>query len=311
MRNPLAIIIAALAALLVTYAVSYQVRFNEVAVRVRFGKAQATITEPGFGFKLPYPIETIKTYDRRLQMLETQESECPTADGQNLIVGLFALWRIEDPLLYHIRSGGSDAVARDAFSTRLNEARKTIIGRYPLSSLFNLDAATVESSRDKIESEIAQLTAPGLLADFGVRLERVRVRRNAMPDDATKQIQEAMAAERATLATRYTEEGKSTAETIKARARASRDQILAFAGRRAEEIKAGGVKASARIIEQVNAEDADLFIWLRRLDALKAALKEKATIFLDSSSELFETFSRPYEAVGKPSGAATQPAPGH
>ncbi|MFN0136797.1 MAG: SPFH domain-containing protein [Phycisphaerae bacterium] len=300
-RLPIAAITtgAGLALVLVLYWVSYQVRFNETAVRIRFGKAEEVIQTPGFGWKLPWPIETVKPYDRRLRVLDTPETELKTQDGQILIVGLFGLWRIQDPMVYHVRVP-SEAEAEDKIRARLNEARNTVLGRHNMTELFNLDAEVVTAARDKIETEIAAAAAPGLLADYGIKLEEVRVRRNTVPEEATQQIQAAMGAERAALAARYTEEGKSTAETIRSRARAAREQILQFADRRAKEIESAGVRASERIFAQIQTDDSDFFIWLRQLEAIQAALKNKTTIFLDSSHDLAEPMAAPY-APGKTS----------
>lgn len=298
-RLPIAAITtgAGLALVLVLYWVSYQVRFNETAVRIRFGKAEEVIEKPGFGWKLPWPIESVKAYDRRLRVLDTPETELKTQDGQILIVGLFGLWRIQDPMTYHIRVP-SEAEAEDKIRARLNEARNTVIGRHNMTELFNLDAAVVTAARDTIEAEIAAAASPGLLTDYGIKLEEVRIRRNTVPEEATQQIQAAMSAERAALAARYTEEGKSTAETIKSRAKAAREQILQFADRRAKEIESAGVRASERIFSQIESGDTDFFIWLRQLEAIQAALKNKTTIFLDSSHDLAEPMAKPY-APGK------------
>lgn len=293
---------AGLALVLILYWVSYQVRFSEVGVRIKFGKAEQPIETPGFGWKLPWPIESVKTYDKRLRVLDTPETELKTQDGQILIVGLFSLWRIDNPMTFHVRLP-AESEAEDKIRARLNEARNTVIGRHTMSELFNLDGDLVTAARDKIEREIAEAAAPGLLADYGVKLAEVRIRRNTVPEEATQQIQAAMSAERAAQAARFTEEGRSTAETIKSRAKAARDQIMAFAERRAKEIEAAGVRASQPIYAQIQGEDAEFFIWLRQLEALEAALKTKTTIFLDSAHDLAEPFIKPL-AVGAKKSAA-------
>ena len=143
------------------------------------------------------------------------------------------------------------------------------------------------------------------MAEYGIKREEVGIRRNTVPEEATQQIQAAMRAERAALAARYSEEGRSTAETIKSRARAAREQILQFAERRAKEIESAGVRASERIFAQIQSGDTDFFIWLRQLEALQAALKTKTTIFLDSSHDLAKPMAEPY-APGKSSAGGSK-----
>lgn len=301
-RVPLTTIITAafLVAVLIIFMVTTEVRFSEQAVRVRFGKADpAIIKEPGLYFRLPL-IDEIKRYDTRIRVLDTPETELKTQDGQNLIVGCYALWRIKDVMKFQetIRKGIFEA--EEFIRNRVTEARATVIGRHSMSDLFGLDAATVETSREKINQEMRDAAAPGLLSNYGIELVSVGIRRNAVPEETTQSIQQAMSAERNALATRYQSEGKSAAETIKSQAEADRKRILAFADRRAQEIQSAGALSEARILKKIESQDEQLFMWLRYLDALEAALKQKSTIFLDSTNTLFKYFDSPLAPASAP-----------
>ena len=81
------------------------------------------------------------------------------------------------------------------------------------------------------------------------------------------------------------------AAAIEARAKANADKILAFASRRAEEIKSEGVRATTRIFEQIGPEDAELFHFMKSIDALDAIFQQGTTFFLDTRTELFRVFS--------------------
>ena len=61
-------------------------------------------------------------------------------------------------------------------------------------------------------------------------------------------------------------------------------------------------KDSAEILRQINETDRELFEWLRWLDALKATLKQRTTIFLDQDSPLFGPFVNPPVPTAGPSG---------
>lgn len=301
-RVPITTIVTAafLVAVLITFMVTTQVRFSEEAVRVRFGKADpAVIKDPGLYFRLPL-IDEIKRFDTRIRVLDTPETELKTLDGQNLIVGCFALWRIADVMKFQetIRSGVFEA--EEKIRTRINEARATVLGRHSMGELFGLDAATVEANREKINGEMRDAAAPGLMQSYGIELVSVAIRRNAVPEETTQSIQAAMSAERSALATRFQAEGKSAAETIKGQAETDGKRILAFAERRAEEIKSAGARSEARILKMIESQDEQLFMWLRYLDALEAALKQKSTIFLDSTNTLFKYFDSPLTPATPP-----------
>ena len=278
--------------ILVIYSVTYQVRFSEAVVKVRFGKPKAVIDKPGLKLKWPAPIETVRHYDTRLRVLDTPETEKTTKDGQNVIWGCFAVWRIKDPLLFYKRV----PVERDAVEklrTRIIESRDKVIGQHNWAEFVNLDSRMITRSYDQIEAEILNDAAPGIRAEFGVELQRVGIWRTSLPEEATASVQRAMKQERDKLAAQFREEGESMKEAIVARAEGQKKQILAFAERKAKEIEAAGVRASQRIFEQIAQEDSEFFIWLRWLEALEAALKTKTTIFLDSSDDIFEFFRQP------------------
>lgn len=291
--NPMLFVFGFAALLLIVYGFVFTVRFSEVAVKVRMGKADegSVITEPGLKFRLPI-FDSVRKFDTRVRVLETNETEIKTQDKQNLIVGCFALWRIKDPLQYYKRVA-SDADASNLLRQRIDEVRATVIGSHALADIVNRDADQLR--HDQIEAEMVAAAAPPLAADYGVELLRVGIRRISLPEEATATVQEAMKAEREAIAKEYTQEGESVASAITARAKSQRDQILAFADRKAQEIIAEGIRGSERVLAAIGKEDEGFFILLQLIEALKAGLSEGSTIFIDSNSELFRVFQRPLE----------------
>lgn len=325
-RVPLPTLLTATIVVLVllVYAFAFQVRFNEVAVKVTLGEAteEDVITEPGLKARWPWPIQTIKTYDSRLRTLDTAEGEIKTRDGKNVIVGTYAVWRIADPLQFFIRVETVDQ-AEEKLRARITQRRSAVIGNFDLSAFVNLDEQRVLESYGAIEREIlhgkteteaAQSLVEGVREDFGIELVEVALRRISLPQETTQAVFEQMAQERRAQAAIYREAGKSRAASIEAEASAARESILAFARTKAAEERAKGVQAARRILEQIQQEDVEFFEWLRWLEALKASLRERSTIFLDSQSELFEPFVEPLAPYRSPDragagSATTQPAP--
>ena len=291
---PSLIVAVIVVAALVTYAVTFQVRFSEVAVRVLLGDADegSVIREPGLKAKWPWPIETVVKYDKRFKVLDTPESEIKTADGKNVIVGCFAIWRIAQPLEFKI-AVETERKAEELLRARINETRSAIMGKHDMSEFVSLDAEQLESSHEGIEREMLALAGPAILDEWGIEVARIGVRRISLPEEVSQKVFESMIQEREALAARYREEGAALAESIKAEAESAKNQILAFAQSKAQEIESKGTRAATRILAQINEEDTPFFIWLRRLDALKAVLQERTTIFFDSETELFKDFVRP------------------
>lgn len=293
-RVPIPAMVTAIALILIlgVYAITYQVRFSESVVKVRFGRPQAVVSEPGLKLKWPAPIETVRHYDKRLRVLDTPETEIKTIDGQNVIVGCFAIWRITDPLLFSKRVP-VERTAEEKLRARINKSRDTVIGRHNWSDFVNLDSELTEQNWTQIEDEMLAGAAPGIAVEYGVELLRVAIWRISLPEEATESVQKSMIQERNRMAARYREEGESIKQAIIARAKSQSDQIMAFTERKAKEIEGAGVRAAQRVFEQIPEEDAEFFIWLRWLEALEAALQTKTTIFIDSGNVLFEHFVQP------------------
>ncbi len=310
-RFPLPTVVTALVLVLIlsAYAVTFQVRFSQAAVKVSIWQKDnaVVVTEPGLYFKWPPPVEKVHAYDMRLRTLETPETEIKTSDGQNVIVGCYALWKIEDPLQFFIRIG-NERDADERLRTRINEVRATVIGRHNLGEFVNLDRTLVDRTYQQLQQEMIDLAGTDLSTSYGVQLVQVGIRRISLPEEATQSVLESMKQEREKLAAKYREEGKGLAAAIRARAESLKDQILAFADSKAKEIEAEGTRATERILAQVSDEDSEFFIWLRYLDALRASFKSDGTLVLDAQSVLFAPFASPSVSAPAPRGAPTAEA---
>lgn len=292
---PTVVTAAALVALLLASVVTYQVRFNEKVIKLRFGKADESSVQdkPGLYLRWPPPVESVVKYDTRLQTLDTPETEIKTLDGQNIIVGAFAVWHIKDPLLFYKRVGTMGA-AQEKLLPRIGEVRVTVIGQHNLAEFVNLDPEVVDRNYAALEKQMIDTAGPGILTDYGVELVQLGLRRISLPGEATQKVQESMIAERNKKAETYKAEGRGQADAIRARADSTVKQILSFATRRAVEIESAGTAASTRILEQIGDKDSDFFIYLRWLEALQNSFKNKGTIFIDWDTEVGRRFAFPF-----------------
>ena len=288
---------------LLVYALTFEVRFSEVAVRIRFGNVVDIVKDPYIYPKWPWPIERIKKYDKRLRTLDMVEGEIKTKDAKNVVVGNFAVWRIDDPELFYT-AVTTVPKAEEQLRARIAQRRAAVVGTENLSAFVNLNEEQVIANHDRIESAIlhgrqtedaeeGRSLYDGVLADFGIHLEKVGLRRISLPEETTESVSQQMIQERTKEAERFRAEGKSRAASITAQAEGAARQIRAFAERRAAEHSAKGIEASTRTLAQIDAEDAGFFEWLRWLDALRVSLQQNSTIFLDNNSPLFDHFVTP------------------
>ena len=123
--------------LLVLFSTTYTVRFHEVAVKTTFGKEETVQTEPGVHFRYPLFVDRVRTYDKRVQLVETPLVETPTADGQSVMVRAFLMWRVDPENVlrfaqsYPDKMSDADRPLRDQLQT----AVKGGVGRYTFDEI--------------------------------------------------------------------------------------------------------------------------------------------------------------------------------
>jgi membrane protease subunit HflC len=260
----------------------YQVRYDQVAIRTVFDRADADSVQdtPGLKWKLPWPIHQVTHYSKRLQLLEDKLEELQTADGKSVIVRTYLTWRIADPLAFYVTLK-DPADARRQLAGRLREIRG-IISRYRLDQLVNQDRERL--SLDAIEEEARRsLSASIAEAGYGLEIGTVGIYRIILPESTTAKVFETMIASRERLAENALQEGQAQASAIRSEAAGARDRILAFADRRAQAIRSQGDREASREYEGF-ARNEEFAIFLRRLEALEKMLGHNTTFVLSAES---------------------------
>lgn len=280
MNKSLAILVGLiLLVFLILFSTTYSVSFHEVAIRQTFGQADNVITEPGLNFKLPVFADQVTKLDRRLQLLELPQDTIATADGQQIVVKAFLLWQID------VDGGGTRAFdtsyrsienAQSIISNRFKTAVTSGLSRYRFSELIGAGSRLADAE-DAIRRDLMALQPTGVLP------VSVGVSQVLMPQRTAEAVLRRMEATRETLASAERYKGNAEAERIESEARTMADKIIAFASQRAEEIRAQGNEEAARYIAQMS-EDEDLAIFLVHLDALEAALSQRATVVLEADT---------------------------
>lgn len=305
---PTLIVALVLIAVFAFYTFTFQVRFNQAAVKVRFGQANenSVVKEPGLHFRWPIPIEKVITYDTRLRSLDTPEGEIKTKDGTNVIIGCYALYRIQDPLTF-LRSAANETEVEKQMRARLDQARQSVIGRFDMSALVNLDEHALDQTYNELEAGLINEAKDEIDKTYGVDLVKFEIRRISLPKDATEKVFDSMRKERERFAKNYRSQGDSEKNRIVAQASADAEQIRQFVKVRAQEIISVGVDQATAKLAEIEDTDRDFYIWLRKLEALRASLAERTTVFIDVESPLYQALMNPNVLLDEPQ-ASRQPA---
>ncbi|MBR5012257.1 MAG: hypothetical protein IKY12_06825, partial [Clostridia bacterium] len=131
---------AAVVLVLFWFGFTTTVREGSCAVILRLGAVRTQITDAGLYLKLPWPFETVTTYDSRLQYLESNLLETTTKDKRNVIIQSYVVWDIEDPVLFH-NSVGAKGAADTYIKDQVFSATNSTMGGYELANLVSLSEA--------------------------------------------------------------------------------------------------------------------------------------------------------------------------
>jgi membrane protease subunit HflC len=272
------------ALILVFSAITFRVRFGEVAVLTTFDRPIRSITEPGLYFKFPFPIQRVHRFDARLQVFDGRIEQTYTKDAKNIVVLGTTAWRVKDPLRF-LQTVGNFADAKRNLEGLTRGYKHAVIGRHPLSSLISADEEKMRF--DEIEQEILLSVSKEALEKYGIEVGFFKIKRLLLPEAVTAKVFARMREERGRIAEGHRAGGTAEAMRIRARADAERERIIAQAESQARIIK-GKAAAEAAKYYDVFRENQDLAIFLKNLEALEQTLKGKSTIVIDTGTPPFD-----------------------
>jgi membrane protease subunit HflC len=155
--------------------------------------------------------------------------------------------------------------------------------------------------RSKIEDEIKKAAAVKL-AEFGVDLLDLRLRRVNYNPDVLDRIYQRMISERRQIAQRFRSEGEGEAARIAGQKERDLNEIQSTAYRKVQEIRgesdAKATEIYARAYTQ-NPQAAEFYAFLKSMETYRRALAKDSTLILSTESDLFSLLKR----------AAPKPAP--
>ena len=288
---------AGIALLLFLARVPYVVEATEYAVRTRFGRPVAVVTEPGLHARVPL-VDDVVRLDARLLYFDPPAGEFLTNDKKNIVVAPFVLWRIEDPLRFL-----QSLVTRESAEARLADlvASETgaALGAVPFTRLVSATAG--EADLAGVVGGIGERVRRRAAADYGVKVVDVRLKRIAFPEQNLLSVFGRMRSERERIARRFRSEGEEAALRIRAETDREKTRLLSEAYRKAEEEKGAGEAEAARIYAKATNQDPELYKFLRTLRAYDRILDEKTTLVLPGDSDVLRLLTE---------GAAAAPAAG-
>ena len=285
MKNiAITIFIVLIVAVMAIYLVSFQVREIESALVTTFGKPTREITEPGWYFKWPTPIQKVYKFDSRMRVFEADIGETTTKAAVPIIVNTYVVWKIAEPLEF-FNAVGTVKEAESKLLSQISDTQNKVIGRHSFGEFVNSDPAKIKFK--EIEEEMLTDLKQTVRTDYGIEIKTLGIKQLKVSEDVSKDVFERMKAERNRKTEATIAEGNAEATKIKTDADSKKTELLAAAEARAKAKRAEGDAEAAKYYEMLE-EDPEFAILLRNLEALKKILKERATVVIPADAEPFK-----------------------
>lgn len=278
------IFIVLIVAVMALYLVSFQVREIESALVTTFGKPTRQMTEPGWYFKWPTPIERVYKFDSRLRVFEGALGETTTKAAVPIIVNTYVVWKIAEPLQF-FNAVGTLSEARNKLRSQLADTQNKVVGKHYFAEFVNSDPEKIKF--EEISAEMLTDLKQAVRTDYGIEIKDLGIKQLKVNEEVTKDIFERMKAERNRRTEATVAEGNAEAIKIGTDADSKKTELLAAAEARAKAIRGEGDAEAAKFYKMLEA-DPDLAMFLRDIEALKKILEKRSTVVLSTDSEPFK-----------------------
>lgn len=275
---------AAVVVLIGYFGFTCKVQEGNCAVILRFGAPRQVVTDAGLYFRLPWPFESVVTYEGRMQYFESSRLETTTKDKRNIILQSYVVWQVSDPLLYHNSVGSQNKI--DAYiNDQVFSATNGVMGAYNLSGLVSLESESLKM--DEIQAKIKEQVKANCEEKYGITIADVSILRISLPDQNLESVFEQMKAERQKEIDAILAVAQRDADQMMQEADTKSAETIADGTKTAGEIQAETEKAVAGIYAEAQAANIELYQFLRNLDTLIASTNSETLLVVKADQYPF------------------------
>ncbi|NLY65383.1 MAG: protease modulator HflC [Alcaligenaceae bacterium] len=284
-RSVIVGIVLFVAAILLSSSV-FVVSERHYALVFKLGEWQRTIEEPGLNFKLPAPFENVVYLDKRIQTIESGDTErIQTSEKKNLIIDSYIKWRISNPLQYYISFGDSVFAAQNRLGAQIRDA---------LNASVNIRTvrAVISQERDVVMAEILN-NVEERAKPLGIQVVDVRLKRIEFSQEVSDSVYSRMQAERKQEANSLRANGAAESEKIRAEADRKVQEELAQANAKAQAIRGEGDAEAAAIYASAYGKNSEFYSFYNSMNAYKSVFGSKNDLLVvDPDSDFFRFFKQ-------------------
>jgi len=300
----------------------YTVEQTEQVVMTQFGKpVGGPVVEPGLHFKLPF-VQTVNRLDKRFLEWDGAPVGIPTKDKTYIHVDAFGRWRIKDPLQFFLRLR-DERSAQSRLEDICGSEIRNSIAKHELIEIVRTDKnrkpqhdetlvptqagsaaigtlRQIEFGREKVEAEIKEAAAVKL-AEFGIELLDLRLKRVNYNSDVLERIYTRMISERQQIAQLFRSEGEGEAARVAGNTDRDLNEIQSTAYREVQRIRGDADAKASEIYARAytsSPQAAEFYAFLKSMETYRKIFARDSTLVLSTDSDLFHLLKR-VEATSK------------
>ena len=265
-----AIAVAVLAAWLLNGSL-FQVHETQLAIKLRLREIVKADYEPGLHLMVPF-IDSVEKFERRVLTRNYPAEQFLTSESKILNVDFYIKWRISDVVQYYLATGGEEEIGANRLAEIVKDGLKGVIAKRTLQKV-------VAAERAEFMDDILEFSAASV-AQLGVTLVDVRVKRIDLPDEVSDSVYNRMRQDFARQASQLRAEGDEHAQRIRAEAERERTELLAIGNRDAEIIRGEGDAKAAETYAHAYQRYPEFYSFHRSLQAYRKSLGQPNDVFV-------------------------------
>jgi len=306
MKSKGVIVIILVIAIILVYNSAYIVDETEQVIITQFGRITGEPKKaPGLRFKIPF-IQQANVFNKNLLDWDGDPGQIPTLDKTFIWVDTFARWKIVEPIkFFQTVNNRFNAIGK--LNDIIDPAVRNYITSYSLieavrksNKELGIDEIGLEDvkkdqrasysitfGREKITKGIMEQAQPKL-AQFGIELVDVKIKRINYVESVRKSVYDRMIAERNQMAEKFRSEGRGEARKIIGEKERDLKKIISEAYKVSQQIKGKADAEAIKIYAKAYGEDPEFYSFTRTLEIYKEALDDKNSLILSTESEFLK-----------------------
>ncbi len=263
------------------------VKEYEYAIVTQFGRPVKQMDAPGCYMKLPFGIQRVNRFDKRIAIFETTPIQLLLGDKNPIIADCYVAWNVVNPLLF-FQAIGYPENAVQKLSEMVVSQLGILLGDYRTEDIINSETGITRLP--DIEDKLKQNTNSKSIEKYGIAISGVGIQRLAYPSIVLEAVYQRMQSERNKEAAKLRAEGQEEAMKIKSDAYKVASAIQAEAFRESEILKGQGDNIAMKLYADAYSKDPQFFSFLQSLETYKKLFNSDTTLILSTDAPLFEHF---------------------